>query len=174
MELNQQDLSNVWWKGALTGAAKGIVQGLLLGALAGLALYAGVAALGAAGFVGAANGLAGAFGSFIYAGSSATGFTFATAFNPTVIIIFNTVLTSIGNFITGGASAVDAYKQDANQRMNEARISQIESREMALEQTIASPSRSLQKIIAAGPRNATSFRDAQEQREQTSMTPTIH
>lgn len=59
--------------------------------------------------------------------------------------------------------------------MNEARISQIESRELTLEQHIGSPSRNVQKILAAGLRTGGSFRETEEAREQQApAAPTLH
>ena len=96
------------------------------------------------------------------------------SFSAIPLAIFSGVSGMLGNLLGSGNDAVNAYKQDVEHRMNEARISQIESREMALEQTLISPARGIQKIIAAGPRTANSFRDAEEQRVQAPTTPTIH
>lgn len=179
------EVSSVWWKGAFSAALKGIPQGLLLGAIGFGVLTAGIFALGAVAPAFVATSLAGPFGSFLFNMTPAIAETFAAGtmpafslalFNPVPVIALNTVLTAVGNFLTGGNIAVNAYKQDVEHRMNEARISRLESRELGLDHEIPTASRTAQKIISAGPRTASSFRETEETREQStpSAGPTIH
>lgn len=177
-EIPAQEKSRIWWKGALKGALRGVPQGLLLGTLGFAVLVGGLYAFGA-------TALVGSFGTFLFSDAVAASDAitagnfggFLSALGPAPFILLNTVLTSVGNFITGGDIAVAAHKQDIEHSMNEARIERIESREIALEQDIvATPSRVARKIIAAGPRHSGSFREAAEAREQQPLpvAPTIH
>ncbi len=183
MELDQQTVGKVWWKGALEGAVKGIPQGIMLGAIGAALLFGGLYALGALGGMGVASSLAASFGTFLFSTGAATnavaaGSTLAhfslAVFNPLPIIALNTILTSVGNFLTGGDIAVNAYKQDVEHRMNEARITQIEGRELTLQQQMQAQSRTIQNILAQGPRGATSFSKAEEERKELPADRTIH
>ncbi|MBX9727266.1 MAG: hypothetical protein K2X09_08370 [Rickettsiales bacterium] len=171
MDTSPEKLSNVWWKGTLKGGLKGLMVGLLVGAAAALTLQFVLIPLFPA--------IAEAFAGFLTLTPSAAagwagGVVPLASFSAIPLAIFSGVSGMLGNLLGSGNDAVNAYKQDVEHRMNEMRISQIESREMALEQIIPSPSRSVQKIIAAGPRNTASFQSAEEQRAQTPTTPTIH
>jgi hypothetical protein len=185
MELDPQTVSSVWWKGALGGALKGIPQGLLLGVIGFGVLVVGTYALAAFGVTGLAATMMHGLGGFLFteagaasisagiAAGSASGFSLA-ALSPIPFIALNTVLTIAGNFLTSGQSAVNAYKQDVEHRMNDARITAIESREQMLEEVVT-PSRAVQKILAQGPRNKGSFAAAEAEREASApASPTIH
>lgn len=181
--MDSKDVSRAWWKGAISSAIKGIPQGLLLGAIGFAVLTAGILALGAIAPVFTATWLAGPFGSFIFANIPAVTTAFAAhtmpAFslailNPLPVIALNTVLTAVGNFLTGGDIAVNAYKQDFEHRLNETRIARIEARELQLEQSLPR-SRTVQKIVEAGPRHQSSFQHAEETRDaHEPKGPTIH
>jgi hypothetical protein len=170
MENDTQARSGVWWRGAASAALKGIPQGIMLGAIASVLLFGGIWAVGALGFTATATMLATSFGSFLYTGAPA----FAGIFNPVPIIIFNTVLTSIGNFLTGGAIAVNKYQQEMDHERNEVRISQIEAREQALEKMVGKPSATIQALVDKGPRNQQSFAEAATASKEAKGTPVIH
>lgn len=151
----------------------------MYGLIAGMLLIGGP--IGAIG-LSVAQGM----GGFIYTGAASQALAGATAasalgivtsfsnFSIAAIVALNGVLGAVGDFMSGGEIAVNAYKQDFEHKQNETRLDRIESREMALEQHIGAPSRCMQKILAAGPRSATSFQNAEEQRAQAPTSPTIH
>ena len=176
MDISPEKLSNVWWKGTLKGGLKGLAVGLLVGAAAALTLqFVLIPLLPAIGL----PSIAEAFAGFLTLTPSAAagwagGVVPLASFSAIPLAIFSGVSGMLGNLLGSGNDAVNAYKQDVEHRMNEMRISQIESREMALEHIMPLPSRSVQKIIAAGPRSATSFQNAEEQRAQTPTPPNIH
>lgn len=160
MGLNPEEMSRIWWKGALKSALKGIPQGLMLGIGGACLLFSTIALLGGIGATaGLALGISQAFGGFLY--SAATTATLATAtavpafslasINILPIVALNTVLTVVGNFITGGDMAVNTYKQDMEHKINEARLARLESHEIAPQQEAARPlSASLRRILAQG------------------------
>jgi hypothetical protein len=179
MELDPKTISRVWWKGAATSAAKGIPQGLMLGAIAAVVLFGVIAgAMLLAPTAPIAMTTAQAFGGFLYSHSVAValateGLTMATATSLVTsiasislvpIMLFNTVLTSVGNFLTGGKIAVNAYKQDIEHRMNEARITQVEQRQLQLAPQAPARSQAVQRILANGPRNTANFAQAETER----------
>lgn len=176
MDVSPEKLSSVWWKGTLKGGVKGLLVGLLVGAAAAVTLqFVLIPLLPAIGL----PAIAEAFAGFLTLTPSAAagwagGVVPLASFSAIPLAIFSGVSGMLGNLLGSGSDAVNAYKQDVEHRMNEARISQIESREIALEQSMPVTSRGLQRIIAAGPRHATSFRDAEEQRAQAPTSPTIH
>lgn len=156
MELDQQTLRRVWWRGAIGAAIRGIPQGMVLGVIGAVALW-GLGTL--------IPPLGAALGAFV--------FTTGGGLNLLPMIALNTVLTSIGNFLTGGKIACNAYKQEVEHQMNETRISALEAREQMRDQTIPQ-SRGLRTILARGPRAGQSFAHAEETREQSSDSPTLH
>ncbi len=181
MELDSQTLRSVWWKGAIGSAIKGIPQGLMLGLLGAGLLFGGIYALGALAPA-LAGSLAADFGAFLYAGTPAVATSLAAgavpafslaSMNVLPIVALNMVLTAVGNFLTGGKIACNAYKQDIEHRMNEVRISQIEAREQAPAPSVA-PSRTVQAIVAQGPRQQTSHAAAEEVRASAPSSAAIH
>lgn len=183
MELDPQTLRAVWWKGALTAALKGIPQGVLLGVLGAAILIGGIYAVSAMGASGFAFELAKDFGSFLFSNSgtaalAATGATALPAFsfgalNILPLVALNTVLTAVGNFLTGGQIACNAYKQEVEHTMNERRISRIEAREQRLEHAVATSS-GIKRIVAQGPRSQQSHANAAEADRTIAGTPTVH
>ncbi|MFM9890857.1 MAG: hypothetical protein ACKVOE_09525 [Rickettsiales bacterium] len=187
MELDPQEVSRVWWKGAFSSALKGIPQGLFLGLLAATAMYGLIAGMllvgGPIGAVGLS--VAQGMGGFIYTGAASQALAGATAgsalgivtsfssFSVAAMVALNGVLSAVGNFMSGGKIAVNAYKQEFDHKQNEARLDRIESREIALEECVT-PSRHVQKILAAGPRQRDSFASAEEGRAAEPTAPTIH
>lgn len=184
MDLDPAVKSRVWWKGAITSAIKGIPQGLMLGAIAAGVLIGGLYLLSAMGAAGIAGYVGTAFNYFLFnmqnaavASQLATQtlpvVTSLAIFNPLPIIALNTILTSIGNFLSGGDSAVNAYKQQVDHDANVARLERLEGRELALEEAIAT-SPTIKKILAEGPRSK-SYSAAEETRDVApSNGPTIH
>lgn len=184
MELDPQTLRSVWWKGAIGSALKGIPQGLMLGLLGASLLCGGIALLGSIGATsGIALGLAKAFGGFLYSSATAQALAAGTlstvpafglaTLNVLPIVALNTVLTSVGNFLTGGQIACNAYKQDVEHRMNHARIRQLEAREQVVEATLArTPSQAIQAVLTRGPRAQQSY-EAAEAARSTSANGTI-
>lgn len=174
MEVDSQTLRHVWWKGAISGALKGIPQGLMLGAIGFGVLAAGIYLFGA-------TALVGSFGSFLFgdAAAAAAAITagnvgaFIGTLSPVTFIALNTVLTSVGNFLTGGTMACNAYKQDVEHRMNETRIDQLEARGMAHMPSFV-PSRTVKTIISQGTRQQQSFASAEQARAENSTTPALH
>ncbi|MFZ4126072.1 MAG: hypothetical protein ACOYJ2_08420 [Rickettsiales bacterium] len=169
MELTKQERDAIYWRGAIGGAIKGIPQGLMLGALAACVLFGGIYAFGF--FAGpAAAQLAYGFGSFLFTtGISAGATTLPTiganifaVFNPIPVIVLNTVLTAIGNFLSGGDQAVAAAKQQKQNDYLDAKLMQVEGRERQIEQVISqhlahepqplTAPRHVQKILEEGPR----------------------
>jgi hypothetical protein len=167
MNIEAHDLSKVWWRGALTGAAKGLVTGLVVGAAAAVTLQFVLIPLFP--MLGLPS-IASAFAGFLTLTPGVAG----ASFSALPLAIFSAVTGTLGNALSSGRIAVNAYKQDVEHRMNEARISQIEQREMALGSLVGTPSRGVQKILASGPRTTTGFRDAEENREQPPISPTVH
>jgi hypothetical protein len=172
MELDSQTLRSVWWKGAISGALKGIPQGLLLGAL-GFGLIAGGI------YLFGATSLVGTFGSFLF-GDAAAATAAMTAGNigsfigtlsPLTFVVLNTALTVAGNFLTGGQIACNTYKQEAEHQQNAARIRQLEVRTQQLAPD-PTTSRTVQAILAQGPR--TSHAHAEQLRNQAPSQPTLH
>lgn len=79
-----------------------------------------------------------AFGTFIFAsqvGAALPALSFS-ALNALPVIALNTVLTAVGNFLTGGDLAVAQYKQQVDHAHNNQRIRNIEGREQKVEQAI--------------------------------------
>ncbi|MBN8542634.1 MAG: hypothetical protein J0M34_00020 [Alphaproteobacteria bacterium] len=169
MELDKQTRSKVWWGGAISSALKGIPQGLLLGAIGAGVLFGGIYLLGLSGisifgFSGA--GLAQAFGSFLYTVPAGGVATTTSMISPWPVIALNTVLTAVGNFLTGGDLAVAQYKQQVDHEHNNQRIRAIEGREQQMEQIVArhlndanhhthetpKTSQRVQNILEEGPR----------------------
>ncbi len=158
MQLDPKEKSRVWWKGALKGAASGLVVGVAVGFLTAAVLY------GLATFV-APAALAGIVG-FV---SSSTGF------YPLTMMAFSAAISSVTGLITGGSQAVAAYHQQKHNARDEAKIIELDGRTRALEQAIT-PSRQVDAILARGARTHESFRDAETERaaQQAPSTPTIH
>jgi hypothetical protein len=148
MEHAQKSKSAVWWEGATSGALRGIPQGLLLG-LGGALLLWGLAAAFPV------LGLAEVFQGFLFVGETA-----AAGINPIGFVALNTVLTAVGNFLTGGDIAVNKYQQEIDHARNEQRIHAIEGRERQVEQVVSQhlvhehhpAPRHVQKILEGGPR----------------------
>ena len=166
-QLDPQTKSSVWWRGAISSAVKGIPQGLLLGLIGFAVLTGGMYLFGA-------TGLVGSFGSFLF-GDATAALTaiegakigaFVASLNPLTFVALNTVLTFVGNFLTGGDMAVAKYQQEVDHAKNEVRISAIEGREKHMEQIVSQhisdpvhhqhaqqpTPRHVQQIIEQGPR----------------------
>lgn len=181
MEAENISKRSVWWRGALSGALKGIPQGLLLGALGFALLVGGMYAAGALGFAGAATTLGTSFGTFLF--SSGTSFAAGlpafswTMLNPLPFIALNTALTMVGNFLTGGDIAVAKHQQEVDHARNEARINAIEGREMMLERAVDTlhPNAKWLDILEKGPRHKTSHVAAVEEEAQApAKGPVLH
>lgn len=156
-------MRHVWWKGALSSAAKGIPQGILLG-FGGALLMWGAMALAPA-------TLGTVFTGMLFGGASS--FTLAT-FSPLPFIALNTALTIVGNFLLGGQIACNAYKQQVDHDANATRLDRIEAREQMLEQKLA-PSASIKQLVSQGPRHASSFATAEIARDDAAPShPTSH
>lgn len=178
MELTPQERRRVWWGGAIGSALKGIPQGIMLGVL-GYALLLGAVYALAALFPPVGLGLAGSFGTFLFANGALTtaavgGITTVTALpaltwaaiNPLPVIALNAVLTVVGNFLTGGKIAVGDYVQKIDHQANVERIRQLEGRQYVMEQIVdktTSP-KIAESVLARGPRNVQSFVAAEEAR----------
>ena len=185
MELDPQEKSRAWWGGTIKGAVKGLLVGLAIGAASALflqfALIPMVSALGL-------PSIAHAFGSFLtltphIAGSfTATGTVLGSAFSMVPLAIFSGVTGMVANIFGSGADAVHALEQQKSnerQRLQEAKILELTGREQALEQQLEQPadrpqSRAVQQILANGPRQATSFAEAEAARINAPSGPTIH
>ena len=151
--MESQSTRSIWWKGALKSAAYNFAAGLAIGLVAAAAIYAFVPAT--------------LFGASM---SGVLGFvTSANAFSPLPLMAFNSIISgAIGQAV---AAAQQQHLNVANVEM----IRELDGRTRALEEFIA-PSAGVKKIIAAGPRTQTSYRDAEEQRaaQPASESPTIH
>lgn len=185
MELNSKIGSSIWWKGALKGALKGLLIGAAIGIASAVLFQAAIipATIALAQATGWAElaGIANIFSGFLTLQplSVITTWTNAivpwSAFSVIPFALFNGGISAITGLLTGGNIAVNAYKQDVDHRMNEARINQIEARELQLEQTMPPRSRTVQDIIVAGPRMTTSFERAEGERSAAApQTPTMH
>jgi hypothetical protein len=163
MELDQQTKSGVWWKGAISSALKGIPQGLMLGLIGFAVLTGGIYLFGA-------TSLVGTFGSFLFGSTAAATEAIAAgsigsfigALNPLTFVALNTVLTLVGNFLTGGDMAVAKHQQEVDHAKNEVRIRAIEGREKQMEHIVArhlthdhqpqTTPQHVQQILSEGPR----------------------
>jgi len=162
MELDPQEVSRVWWQGAIGGAAKGVVQGLMLG-------FAGACILFALNAVFPGLGLFTSLSTFLFAGSAAH-----PLFAPIAMVTLNAVLGAVGGFLNSGDIAVNAYKQEVDHQANMARIEAIESREKLVEQCVAPmQSRRVQQILADGAKQP-SFAEAEEARDTIPTQRTLH
>jgi hypothetical protein len=157
--MESQSTRSIWWKGALKSAAYNFAAGLAVGLVAAAAIYAFVPAtlLGAS--------MSGVLGFVSSAG----------AFSPLPLMAFNSIISGAIGLFTGGSQAVAAAQQQHLNISNVEMIRELDGRTRALEEFIA-PSASVKKIIAAGPRTQTNYRDAEEQRaaQPVAESPTIH
>jgi hypothetical protein len=164
MDVSPETLSNVWWKGTLKGGVKGLLVGLLVGTAAAVTLqFALIPLLPAIGL----PAIAEAFAGFLTLTPSAAagwagGIVPLASFSAIPLAIFSGVSGMLGNLLGSGNDAVNAYKQDVEHRMNEERISRIESREIALEQSFTGASPAIKSIVNNGPRSRSTYKsDAQ-------------
>jgi hypothetical protein len=156
---------SIWWKGALKGALKGLPLGLAMGIGGALLIWGIATAL-------PALGLATAFSGFLFE-TTAAGTIAGLKLIP--FTAFNIAFSTLGGLFTGGSQAVAAAQQQHLNIANVEMIRELDGRTRALEEFIA-PSAGVKKIIAAGPRAQTSYRDAEEQRtaQPAPESPTIH
>lgn len=150
--------SGTWWKGALKGAVIGLAVGIGSGLIAAAAIYTLPATI------------------FGVSMASVVGFvTSAGSFSPLPLMLFSGVLTAAAGLLTGGDQAITAVQQRHLNVTNVEMIRDLDGRTRALEEFIA-PSAGVKKIIAAGPRTQTSYRDAEDQRaaQPAPDSPTIH
>lgn len=163
MELTAKEKNAIYWGGAIKGAIAGIPQGLLLGALGFGLLAGGIYLFGA-------TSLVSTFGTFLFGSVGAATEAIAAgnigafigALNPLTFVALNTVLTLVGNFLTGGNQAVAEAKQAKQNAYLDAKMMQIEGRERQVEQLVtqhlvrehepAQTPRHVQKILEEGPR----------------------
>lgn len=165
--MEKEATNAVWWRGALKGALQGIPLGIVIG-VAAAALLAFVAIP----LVPSLAPVVGSFLSFSGAPELLTIPTTTVPFFPVPLLFFNTAITVAANFISGGNLAVAQHRQQIDHAQNEARIQALESRELAIEQSLTT-SKTLQNIVAQGPRAVQSFADAEVQRSSASA-PTLH
>jgi hypothetical protein len=165
MELDPAVKSHVWWKGTIKGAVKGLLSGLVIGAASAILLQFVLIPMFPV--------IGPAFAGFLTL-TPALVASHTAAFSAIPLAIFSGLSGMIGAAIGSGRAAVAAYKQDTEHKMNEAAIGELAQREQMLEAAVTQPSRSVQSILASGPRQRDSFSAAEEARSAEAATPTIH
>ncbi len=172
MKLDPKEASRVWWGGTIKGAVRGLLAGLVIGAASALLLqFALIPVLPAIGE---------AFASFLtltpgLASGWAGGVVPAASFSTIPLAIFSGVTGLIANAFASGKAAVNDYREQKLHQFQESKLRELEGREQMVEQVLTTSSPSVQALLEQGPRNHSSFVDAETQRAQNSpSSPSIH
>ncbi len=169
---------SIWWKGALKGAAKGVVLGVMTGLCAYALLVGGLYALQALGAGSIVSAVVPSLGGFLFDAGTIPPKSVAlppfelAKLNPLSLLMFNSALSAVAGFFTGGGAAVAQHKQASDQARNEQRIRQLEGRGQLLEQVVDDlhPNTKWLDVLEKGPRHKESFVAAEEARA-ASATP---